>query len=296
MSKIVDGLLYSKITPAQVPWPQFKGNLGEYVLDGFNRVYQNFGDFEWIINGPFDATNKTSTCGLKRRKVSQVDPSAREAAAAFYAHGLRKGQTVHFVIGNSTENHILAIAAWLCQATVSLGDPGLSVNVLKSQIMDTNPSFIVCYDLSRATTFQALTDLNLLGKVKVIILELAQPKPSQDVKITEPGFQFYQDFLSSKDPIRPPSLQNGVEMDDENDIFVIFWSSGTTGNPKGIQHNIKYSKYMIQGLMTRGSISPVFSKYLQTTCYFHVGGFISPIEYNDCSVDLHFQPWTRSGF
>ena len=144
---------------------------------------------------------------------------------------------------------------------------------------------IICYEKSRKTVFKALQELDLLGKIKVLVLELAQPKEDQDQPITEPGFEFFQTFLNkAEDDEKVVELPN-AKLDD-NDSFVIFWSSGTTGKPKGIEHNIYYSKNLIHGLFSRGSKSPKFSKYLQTTCYFHVGGFISPL--NSMTTPLTF--------
>ena len=48
------------------------------------------------------------------------------------------------------------------------------------------------YDGSRNTVFHALQELDLLGKVQVIVVELACPKDDQDLPIqeSESNFQF----------------------------------------------------------------------------------------------------------
>ena len=119
------------------------------------------------------------------------------------------------------------------EGIVSLVDPETSVKVLATQVHDTKAKMIICSNHSRKVVFETLKNLDLLGKVKVIVLELAQPKPDQDISIDveEKNFVFYQDFLKSDGRIQPPSLQNGPLNDEE--VFIIFWSSGTTGNPKG---------------------------------------------------------------
>ena len=152
------------------------------------------------------------------------------------------------------------------------------MNVLKAQIKDTKAKIIICSYISRKTVSQALLELGLSNKVQVIILEKAQ---GQDEPISEPGFKFFQDFIHGQ---KFYSLKSERLRDD--DVFVIFWSSGTTGNPKGIQHDVNYARHMIKGYITRGKLSPLFSKYLQTTCYFHIGGFISPL--NTMSAPLTF--------
>ena len=97
---------------------------------------------------------------------------------------------MEFVIPNSTFFHVSVFGAWLCEAIVSLGDPGMSVEVLKRQLQDTDSKFVVCFDGSRAKVFQALDELKLLNSIQVIVMELACPKVGQDLPISEPKFQF----------------------------------------------------------------------------------------------------------
>ena len=114
-------------------------------------------------------------------------------------------------------------------------DPETSVKVLTTQVQDTKAKMIICSNHSRKVVLETLKFLDLLAKVKVIVLELAQPKSDQDIPfdVDEKNFVFYQDFLKNDvdGHIQPPSLQNGPLKDEE--VFIIFWSSGTTGNPKG---------------------------------------------------------------
>ena len=121
---------------------------------------------------------------------------------------------------------------------------------MKTQLIDTNAKMVICYEKSRNIVYEALKDLGLLGKVTVIVLELACPKQGQDRPITEPGFQFFKDIINGKFE-NPPKLQNGKL--DDNETFVIFWSSGTTGIPKGIQHCVRYFRKLVNDYIERGS-------------------------------------------
>ena len=171
-------------------YPKLEGNIGEFIINGVNEVIDDFGDFDWQINGPYEVKGYISGCGSKRIRISEIENNSREIAAAFYQAGLRKGQTVEFLIPNSTNYHTIVFGAWLCEAIVSLADPALSLKVLKTHLQDTEASFVVCYDGSRSTVHQALDELGLLGKVQVIVVELACPKDNQDLPITEPNFYF----------------------------------------------------------------------------------------------------------
>ena len=130
---------------------------------------------------------------------------------------------------------------------------------------------VICYEQSRKVVYEALKGLDLLNKVKVIVLELACPKQGQDRPITEPGFQFFNDFISGKIE-NPPKLQNGKL--DDNETFVIFWSSGTTGIPKGIQHCVKYFRKLVNDYIERGSqrqancLGTVHYQFWATRCGF----------------------------
>ena len=195
-------------------YPELDANIAEFILTSVNNVLQRQGDTDWQINGPFEVNGFTSTCGAKRIKISEIENSSRKIAKAFYNAGLRKGQTVEFVIPNCTNYHVIVFGAWLCEGIVSLADPGLSLKVLKAHLQDTNATFVVCYDGSRNTVYQALKQLDLLGKIKVIVVELACPKDNQDLPINQESESNFQ-FLNGKDIFLQSFLtieiQNGLE-------------------------------------------------------------------------------------
>ena len=161
----------------------------------------------------------------------------------------------------------MAIGVWLCESINSCADPGLSSTVLKTQFEDTNAKIVICYEGSRKRVYEALVQSGKLEKTKVIVLEKSCPDENEDQPISEEGFTFVKDFLEDAEKLpQPPLLQDGIPKDDET--HVIFWSSGTTGLPKGIQHSNHNFRFQLAGLkQTSGSTS------VTTTCFFHGGGF-----------------------
>ena len=141
MSLVKNRHLYSpkKITEDFYIYPPLiGGNIGETILSGIDQVHKNLGgDVEWLINGPFVLKKQTSTCGNEKIMLSEIEAISRKIGRAFSKAGLKKGHVVEFVIPNSTLYHVLVFGAWLCGATVSLGDPEMSLSALKTQLIDT---------------------------------------------------------------------------------------------------------------------------------------------------------------
>ena len=109
---------------------------------------------------------------------------------------------------------------------------------MKKQMKDTNAKFIICFEANRKTVFDCLTELQWINDTKVIVLEKSMPDQNEDLPITEANFEFYQDFINNAESMpQPPLLQSGKMKDEET--VLIYWSSGTTGDPKGIQYSLE---------------------------------------------------------
>jgi len=72
---------------------------------------------------------------------------------------------------------------------------------------------------------------------------------------------------ADSDTLELPQAESVVE----DELMMIMWSSGTTGRPKGIMHG---PKVLLRHLDGKTSFPGTI---VQTTCFFHFGGFLQPL-------------------
>ena len=71
-------------------------NIGNDLLNKLEKVFNLYGDNDCFVNGYFSLTGKTSSCGDKSKKLSDLIKNARLYSAAFWNAGLRKGIMANF--------------------------------------------------------------------------------------------------------------------------------------------------------------------------------------------------------
>ena len=103
-------------------------------------------------------------------------------------------------------------------------------------------------------------------------------EPINDI---EEKFEFYKDFIGSNfnedfDNAPPSELSCQNE-----DIFLVMWSSGTTGIPKGIQLDMKAAKTWLTWFKIKFIA-------VTTLCKFHIGGFFAPLGLTNANSTIVF--------
>ena len=93
-------LTYSPFLKNSAPpiLPELTENVGNEVLTRLKKTLNQNGDYDCLINGYFSLTGRTSSCGQKSKKLSEVIKDAKLYAAAFWNAGLRKGMTINFTV------------------------------------------------------------------------------------------------------------------------------------------------------------------------------------------------------
>eukprot|EP00095_Tigriopus_kingsejongensis_P002470 maker-scaffold326_size205590-snap-gene-0.12 protein:Tk02470 transcript:maker-scaffold326_size205590-snap-gene-0.12-mRNA-1 annotation:"hypothetical protein DAPPUDRAFT_204305" len=187
----------------------------------------------------------------KFRRFGEIKPLSYQVASALKANGLQAGDVVQLYLPNSVDYYLIAFGAWLCGAIVSMSDSSLKCKSIESQIEDVHPKIVFCTEDNFAEVEQGCPGCPLI----VLDHEFGPCK-----HLT------YEGFLAMGQVTAMESPEVNIE-----DCVLIFWSSGTTGNPKGIQHSHRNMiNFMVADDFTRANL-------LATTMFPHIGGFTIPI-------------------
>jgi len=220
------------------------------------------GDRPWLVNGALLAGCSSRVGGREVVMLGEVEARVEEMVRILHHHlGVGRGEVVQVVVPGNSEWYFPVLATWALGGVLSPSDPSLSSEVLASMLDETGARVVIC---CRATLPKVRRAREVVGG------ELAVLVMDADMDFTDklPGEVSLASLKAETSTgVALPELE--VE---EHRPFLVIWSSGTTGRPKGIQHgtNIVYKTLLPwQGM----KMLPV----LQTTCFFHIGGILTPL-------------------
>ena len=128
------------------------------------------------------------------------------------------------------------------------------------QLNDTTAKLVICVDETAKKAKEAITLYEMGVKKKVHLYSFGEVEGVENILTM-------LEACSEKMAPAPVEIQNP-----KTETCLIFWSSGTTGLPKGICHS-HWSTLHFWGF---GKTYKVFDKpIVTTTCFFHVGGFLT---------------------
>lgn len=157
----------------------------------------------------------------QRFTYRQFNENVNLLANALQGMGIRKGDKIATLLPNCVELlEIYWAVAKIGAVVVPLSTLLLSSG-LKSLLNDSDVVMVIAYSGMVDTLGKIRNDLNVVPQENFILID------STDT----PGYRFYHELKAASAKEDPPAVRVG-----DDDIFNIIYSSGTTGQPKGIIH------------------------------------------------------------
>ena len=203
------------------------------------------------------------------RSWAQTHRRCAQLAAALHGLGLGKGDTVAMLAPNIPA----AVEA-------SLGVPlsGAVLNMLNIRLDAANIAYILDHSEAKLIFIdreftpilqQALTQCHV--QPVVIDIDDPDPKAQNQARI---GKMEYEAFLASAGDVSLPSPSMGLPAD-EWDALTLNYTSGTTGNPKGVVYHHRGAFLSVMSNATAWEM-PWHPVYLWTLPLFHCNGWCFP--------------------
>ncbi|MDH6231115.1 fatty-acyl-CoA synthase [Mesorhizobium soli] len=194
---------------------------------------------------------------------------SRQLASALAAEGIGKGDTVTVMLSNTPPMLEAHFGVPMVKAVLHSLNTRLDAAIIAFQI-DHAESKIVIVDREFAGVMkQALA----IAKHKPLVIDyddLEYPDDAPYPKSERIGTLDYEDFIAAGDPDFAWSMP-----DDEWDAIALNYTSGTTGNPKGVVYHHRGAALMAYTNTMHAGMGK-FPVYLWTLPMFHCNGWCFP--------------------
>ena len=221
-------------------------------LSFLERSATVFPDRTAIVHGPL------------RRSYRDFYARTRRLASALHQRGMARGDTVSAVLANTPAMLECHYGVPMCGAVLNTINTRLDAAVIAFQFDHAETKVLIVDREFSKVVKEALR----LAKVKPLVIDYDDPEYGGDGERL--GTIEYEDFLAGGDPDFIWQMP-----DDEWDAITLNYTSGTTGDPKGVVYHHRGAYLLAIGNVLTGSIGkhPV---YLWTLPMFHCNGWCFP--------------------
>jgi fatty-acyl-CoA synthase len=202
--------------------------------------------------------------GDLRRSWSQVYLRCRQLASALHKRGVGKGTTVAAILANTPEMVEMHFGPAMLGAVLNTLNTRLDSEAI-AFMLDHGEAKVLITDREFAPTVERAL---ALCKSKPLVIDVNDPV--YDGAGAKLGELDYEAFLASGDPDFEWQLPA-----DEWDAIALNYTSGTTGNPKGVVYHHRGAHLNAVGNILEWSM-PKHAVYLWTLPMFHCNGWCFP--------------------
>lgn len=202
--------------------------------------------------------------GQMRTTYAQYYGRSRRLASALASRGIGRGDTVSVMLANTPP---------MLEAHFGVPMAGAVLHSLNTRL----DAATVAFQLDHAETKVLITDREFAATIKEalaqaevapLVIDYDDPEFPQDGEML--GQLEYETFLAAGDPEFDWLLP-----EDEWDAISVNYTSGTTGNPKGVVYHHRGAYLLAQGNVLSASM-PKHAVYLWTLPMFHCNGWCFP--------------------
>ncbi len=202
--------------------------------------------------------------GSQRTSYAEFYARSRSLASSLSRAGLKKGETVSVLLANTP-------AMLECHYGVPM--TGAVLNTLNTRL----DAASIAFSLQHAETRFLIVDKEFSGLAKAAMEQMKAPHPVL-IDYVDPQFEVagerlgnidYEQFVGSGDP------EFSWRWPDEWEAISLNYTSGTTGNPKGVVYHHRGAYLLAQGNVLTASM-PKHPVYLWTLPMFHCNGWCFP--------------------
>jgi len=199
--------------------------------------------------------------GPRRYSYAEFYARARRLASALARRGFKRGDTVSVVLANSPA---------MLEAHYGVPMTGAVLNTINTRL----DAAIIGFTLDHAEAKVLITDREFsrvvkealgIAKVKPLIIDFDDPEFAGAGERL--GSVEYEDFLKEGDPDFAWTMP-----DDEWDAISLNYTSGTTGDPKGVVYHHRGAYLLAVGNVVTGGMGK-HAVYLWTVPMFHCNGW-----------------------